>query len=160
MSRLVVLFAVTSLNFGLGIIVFTRNPRHWVNRSFSLFAISVACWSGAQVTNLLGVEPAIFWARWSFLMGGTTVLGLVFFFHTFPFSNELPRTKPFVLIALFALVISLLSTTSPWVVASATNTPRGRVLIYVALYAYFDDYVFSCVGYILCLYLSGTYAYE
>src|SRR5499426_895816 len=158
MSRLVVLFAVTSLNFALGIIVFTRNPRHWVNRSFSLFAISVACWSGAQVTNLLGVEPAVFWARWSFLMGGTTVLGLVFFFHTFPFSNDLPRTKPFVLIALFALVISLLSTTSPLVVASAINTPRGRVLVYGPLYPVFAAYVFTCVGYSLVLIIRRTKA--
>src|SRR5215467_11814306 len=63
MSRLVILVAVTSLNFGLGLIVLTKNPRHWVNRSFSLFAISVACWSGAQVTNLLGVEPAVFGSR-------------------------------------------------------------------------------------------------
>ena len=158
MSRLVILFAVTSLNFALGMIVFTRNPRHWVNRSFSLFAISVACWSGAQVTNLLGVEPAVFWARWSFLMGGTTVLGLVFFFHTFPFSNDLPRTKPFILIALFALVISLLSTTSPWVVASATNTPRGRVLVYGPLYPAFAAYVFTCVGYSLVLIIRRTRA--
>src|SRR5215467_10084409 len=158
MSRLVILFAVTSLNFALGIIVFTRNPRHWVNRSFSLFAISVACWSGAQVTNLLGVEPAVFWARWSFLMGGTTVLGLVLFFHTFPFSNDLPRTKPFVLIALSALAISLLSTTSPWVVASATNTPRGRVLVYGPLYPAFAAYVFTCVGYSLILITRRTKA--
>src|SRR5215470_7274925 len=149
MSRLVILFAVTSLNFALGIIVFTRNPRHWVNRSFSLFAISVACWSGAQVTNLLGAEPPLFWARWSFLMGGTTVLGLVLFFHTFPFDSKLPRTKAFIAIATSAAVISLLSIFSPWIVASASNTARGRVLTYGPLYPAFAAYVFACIGYSL-----------
>src|SRR5215471_10006311 len=154
MSRLVILIVVTFLNFALGLIVLTKNPKHWVNRSFSLFAISVACWSGAQVTNLLGIEPAVFWARWSFLMGGTTVLGLVLFFHTFPFDDHLPRTKAFLLIAISALAISLASTLSPWVVSSAANTPRGRVLVYGPLYPVFAGYVFACVGYSFVLMIS------
>src|SRR5262249_25226300 len=158
MPRLVILIIVTSLNFGLGLIVLTKNPKHWVNRSFSLFAISVACWSGAQVTNLLAGEPAVFWARWSFLMGGTTVLGLVLFFHPFPFQNPLPRTKPFLLIAISALAISLASTLSPWVVSSATNTPKGRVLVYGPLYPAFAAYVFACVGYSLVLIIRRTRA--
>src|SRR5215831_5154739 len=158
MSRLVILIVVTFLNFGLGLIVLTKNPKHWVNRSFSLFAISVACWSGAQVTNLLGIEPAVFWARWSFLMGGMTVLGLVLFFHIFPFDDHLPRTKPFILIAISALAISLVSMLSPWVVSSATNTPRGRVLVYGPLYPAFAAYVFACVGYSLVLIIRRTRA--
>jgi len=156
MSRLVILIVVTFLNFALGLIVLTKNPKHWVNRSFSLFAISVACWSGAQVTNLLGIEPAVFWARWSFLMGGTTVLGLVLFFHTFPFDDHLPRTKAFLLIAISALAISLASTLSPWVVSSAANTPRGRVLVYGPLYPVFAGYVFACVGYSFVLIARRT----
>lgn len=158
MSRLAILIVVTALDFGLGLLVLARNPRKWVNRSFALFAISVACWSGAQVTNLLGGEPAVFWARWSFLMGGTTVLGLVLFFHTFPFDNTLPRSKPFILVALWAAVISLLSIASPWVVASATNTPRGRVLSYGPLYPAFAAYVFVCIGYSLVLIVKRTRA--
>jgi signal transduction histidine kinase len=158
MSRLPILIVVTALDFGLGLLVLTRNPRNWVNRSFALFAISVACWSGAQVTNLLGGEPAVFWARWSFLMGGTTVLGLVLFFHTFPFDNTLPRSKPFIVVAIWAGVISLLSTASPWVVSSATNTSRGRVLSYGPLYPVFAAYVFVCIGYSLVLMVKRTRA--
>lgn len=158
MSRLAILVVVTALNFCLGLLVLTRNPRNWVNRSFALFAISVACWSGAQVTNLLGGEPAVFWARWSFLMGGTTVFGLALFFHTFPFDNTLPRTKPFTLIAISAVIISILSTTSPWVVASAHNTSRGRLLVYGPLYPAFAAYVFACIGYSLALIVKRTRA--
>ena len=156
MSRLAILIVVTALDFTLGLLVLTRNPRSWVNRSFALFAISVACWSGAQVANLLGGEPAVFWARWSFFMGGTTVLGLVLFFHTFPFNNTLPRTKSFIAIAVSAIVISLVSTVTPWVVASASNTPRGRVLTYGPLYPAFAAYVFACIGYSLALIVTRT----
>jgi Signal transduction histidine kinase involved in nitrogen fixation and metabolism regulation len=156
MSRLAILVVVTALNFGLGLLVLTRNPRNWVNRSFALFAISVACWSGSQVTNLLGGEPAVFWARFSFLMGGTTVLGLALFFNTFPFDNALPRTKPFFVIAVSAVLISILSTTSPWIVASAYNTSRGRVLTYGPLYPAFAAYVFACIGYSLVLIVKRT----
>jgi signal transduction histidine kinase len=155
-SRLLVLIIVTALNFSLGLLVLSRNPRNWVNRSFALFAISVACWSGAQVSNLLGGEPAVFWARWSFLMGGSTVFALVIFFHTFPFRNALPRSMPFVAIAVSALAISLFSTLSPWVVASAANTPRGRVLAYGPLYPVFAAYVFACIGYSLVLIVKRT----
>jgi len=157
-SRLAILLVVTALNFGLGLLVLTRNPRNWVNRSFALFAISVACWSGAQVTNILGGEPAVFWARWSFFMGGTTVLGLVLFFHTFPFDNALPRSKMFISIAVWAVATSILSTVSPWVVASATNTPRGRLLTYGPLYPVFAAYVFACIGYSLVLIVRRTRA--
>ncbi|HXJ86379.1 MAG TPA: ATP-binding protein [Candidatus Binatia bacterium] len=156
MSRLAILVVVTALDFALGLLVLTRNPRNWVNRSFALFAMSVACWSASQVANLLGAEPAVFWARWSFLMGGMTVLGLVLFFHTFPFDNKLPRTKTFIAIAASAAVVSLLSTFSPWIVASASNTSRGRVPTYGHLYPVFAIYVFACIGYSLALIVSRT----
>src|ERR1700730_3560795 len=158
MSRIGVLIVVTALNVGLGLLVLTRSTRSWVNRSFAIFAISVACWSGSQVTNFLGAEPAVFWARWSFLMGGAIVFGLVLFFHPFPFENSLPRSKPLIFLAVWAVVISILSTASPWVVASAANTPRGRVLAYGPLYPAFAAYVFACVGYSLVLIVKRTRA--
>jgi signal transduction histidine kinase len=158
MSRTAILILVTALNFGLGVLVLTKNTRSWVNRSFAIFAISVACWSGSQVTNFLGGEPAVFWARWSFLTGGTTVLGLVLFFHTFPFENTLPRSKPLILLTAWAILISIFSIASPWVVASAINSPRGRVLTYGPLYPAFATYVFACVGYSLVQIVKRTRA--
>jgi signal transduction histidine kinase len=91
-------------------------------------------------------------------MGGTTVLGLALFFHTFPFDNTFPRSKPFLLIAIAAVVVSLLSTGSPFVVASAINTSRGRVLTYGPLYPAFAAYVFACIGYSLVLIVKRTRA--
>lgn len=156
MLKLPVLLIVTALNVSLGLFVFSKNPRHWVNRSFALFAVSVACWSGAQVSSLLGGEPAVFWSRWAFLMGGSTVFALVLFFHTFPFENSLPRSIPFWFLTVFAATISMLSVFSPWIVASATNTPRGRVVTYGRLYPLFALYVFACIGYSLTLIIRRT----
>jgi PAS domain S-box-containing protein len=87
-------------------------------------------------------------------MAGLSLFALVLFFHTFPFQNSLPRSKPFFLLVSFAIFMSLASTASPWIVASAINTPRGRVLTYGPLYPAFALYTFSCIGYSLSLLLK------
>ena len=55
-------------------------------------------------------------------------------------------------------MISILSTASPWIVASAYNTSRGRVLTYGPLYPAFAAYVFACIGYNLVLIARRTRA--
>lgn len=151
MIQLTILISVTILNFSLGLLVLAKNPRHWVNRSFALFAIGVAGWSIAQVSKLLESDQPLFWARWAFLMGGFVMFALVLFFHTFPFTNKLPRSRPFIALACCALLIAVFSIFSPWIVQSAVRTSRGRALTYGPLYPVFAAYAFSCIGYSVAL---------
>jgi signal transduction histidine kinase len=151
LSDLVLLLVVTALNLSLGLFVYSRSPKHWVNGSFALFAVAVAGWSAGQVTRLAELEPSTFWARWSFFAAGLSIFALVLFFHTFPFKNELPSSKPFRIIALLAGTIALTSMLTPWIVTSAVVTPRGRVVTYGPLHPAFAAYIFCCVGYSLIL---------
>jgi signal transduction histidine kinase len=151
LSPLPLLVIVTGLNLSLGLLVYSRNPRRWVNRSFAFFALAVAAWSTGLATKVAGSEPAILWARWSFLAAALSTYTLVLFFHTFPSRNELPRSLPPRILTAFTFFILILSTFTPWVVAAAETTPRGRVLTYGPLYPLYAVYIISCVGYSLAL---------
>ena len=151
MSPLPLLVTVTVLNLSLGLLVYSRNPRRLVNCSFGLFALAVAAWSTGLATKVAGSEPAIFWARWSFVAAALSMYALVLFFHTFPSRNELPRSLPLRIVTGFTFLIVILSTFTPWVVAAAETTPRGRVVTYGPLYPLYAVHIFSCVGYSLAL---------
>lgn len=151
MLRLVILIVVTTLNFSLGLLVLFRNPRHWVNRSFALFALAVAGWSGTQVSNIVGSEPALFWSRSAFLMAGLSVFALVLFFHTFPSRESLPSSWPVVGLGISAIAMAVISMFTPWIVTAVARTDSGRSLTYGPMYRFFAAYTFSCVGYSLAL---------
>jgi signal transduction histidine kinase len=150
-TKLFVLGIVTALNLTLGMLVLARNPRHWVNRAFALFAISVAAWSASGATNIAGVSAPLFWARWSFLAGTVILFALVLFLYNYPFRNELPRSKAFLVLTAAASLLCVLSTFTPFIVQNATNTPHGRSLTYGSLYRFFAAYVLWCLGYSIFL---------
>jgi len=152
--KLSILVVVTTLNFSVGLLVLSKNARHWVNRSFALFALAAAGWSGTQISNLVGSEPPLFWSRSAFLMAGLSVFALVLFFHTFPFRKELPKSRPLLVFTLCAGAMAGISMFTPWVVTAVTKTTAGRALTYGPLYRLFAVYIFCCVGYSLILILS------
>ncbi len=147
MPQLGFLVLVSLLNFGLGALVYSRNTSHWVNRSFALFAFSIAGWSITQVSRLAGSEPALFWARLAFVMAGFSMFAMALFFQTFPFRNTLPTSWPIRILAASACAITLFSILTPWIVSSATRTATGRTLTYGPLYDAFAVYILCCGGY-------------
>lgn len=147
MSQIGLLLIVAVLNSGLGALIYSRNPRQLVNRSFALFAFSLAGWSLTQVSRLAGGEPAIFWARSAFFMASISAFALVLFLHVFPFQRSLRTSLPVRILGASAAAFSLFSVLTPWIVISATRTPTGRTLIYGPLYDAFAVYVACCIGY-------------
>lgn len=158
MPQLGFLVLVSLLNFALGALVYSRNTSHWVNRSFALFAFSIAGWSITQVSRLAGSEPALFWARLAFVMAGLSVFAMVLFFQMFPFRNTLPTSWPIRILGASACAFTLFSMLSPWIVSSATRTATGRTLTYGSLYDAFAVYVLCCVGYSVLTIIRNTRA--
>jgi PAS domain S-box-containing protein len=152
------LVLVSLLNFGLGALVYSRNTSHWVNRSFALFAFSIAGWSITQVSRLAGSEPALFWARLAFVMAGLSMFAMVLFFQMFPFRNTLPTSWPLRIFGASACAFMLFSMLSPWIVSSATRTATGRTLTYGPLYDTFAVYVLCCGGYSVLTIIRKTRA--
>lgn len=156
MPQLSFLVLVSILNTALGALVYSRNRRHWVNRSFAFFAFSVAGWSVTQVSRLAGSEPALFWARSAFLMAGLSLFAMALFIKTFPFQNVLPSSWPVRILGATCCAFALFSLFTPWIVTSATRTPQGRKLIYGPLYDAFALYVLCCVGYSVLTIIQKT----
>lgn len=156
MSQLSFLLLVSALNTSLGVLVFSRNRHHWVNRSFAFFAFSVAGWSVTQASRLAGSEPALFWARSAFLMAGLSMFAMVLFLKTFPFQNALPSSWPVRILGSTVCSLALFSLFTPWIVTSATRTPQGRTLTYGPLYDAFAVYVLCSAGYSVLTLIQKT----
>ena len=147
MPHLSFLLLVSILNTGLGVLVYSRNRRHWVNRSFAFFAFSVAGWSVTQASRVAGGEPALFWARSAFVFAGLSLFAMALFIKTFPFENSLPASWPVRILGASVSALALFSLFTPWIVTSAIRTPQGRTLTYGPLYDAFAAYVLCCAGY-------------
>ena len=147
MSQIGLLLIVAVLNSALGAFIYSRNPRLLVNRSFALFAFSLAGWSLTQVSRFAGGEPALFWARSAFFMATLSAFALVLFLQVFPFQRSLPSSLAVRILASSAAAFSGISLLTPWIVISATRTPSGRTLVYGPLYDDFAIYVVCCIGY-------------
>jgi hypothetical protein len=145
--QLSLLVFVSILNASLGVLVYSRNRHHWVNRSFAFFAFSVSGWSVTQASRLAGSEPALFWARMAFVMAGLSLFAMALFIETFPFQNALSSSWPIRVLGATVCAFALFSLFTPWIVASATRTPEGRTLTYGPLYDAFAFYVLSSAGY-------------
>ncbi|MBM2812533.1 MAG: Multi-sensor signal transduction histidine kinase [Chloroflexi bacterium] len=156
MSQIGLLLIVAVLNSGLGALIYSRNPRQLVNRSFALFAFSLAGWSLTQVSRLAGGEPAIFWARTAFFMATLSAFALVLFLHVFPLQRSLLTTLPIRILGASAAAFSVISVLTPWIVKSASRTPSGRTLIYGPLYDAFAVYVVCCIGYSITVLIQKT----
>jgi PAS domain S-box-containing protein len=152
------LILVSLLNFALGVLVYSRNTSHWVNRSFALFAFSIAGWSITQVTRLAGTEPALLWARLAFVMAGVSIYAMVLFFQVFPFRKTLPTSWPIRILGASACAFALFAMLSPWIVSSATRSATGRTLTYGPLYDAFATYVLCCGVYSLLTIIRTTRA--
>lgn len=109
-SSLITLVSV----FSIGVGVLLHNPHAKVNRQFTLFAVSVAIWSGGRVLYLTTPEHdvALFWAR--ITIAGTVFIPTLFLHFVFAFLKARPSE---ILFASYgASLLLFIANFTPWMV--------------------------------------------
>jgi len=147
--KLLVTSLVTAFNLGLALLVYLKDPSRWVNRTFAVFALTVAGWTvGTYLgSTYAGTPTGLLVGRGAFAMGGLMAYALLVFLHIFPTSSRLPRSFPVKVFGVLGATLTLAAISTPWIVATLTTEAGSPKVRYGPLYPLFAVYIVGSVGY-------------
>src|SRR3990172_10546240 len=147
--KLLVTSLVTAFNPGLALLVYLKDPSRWGNRTFAVFALTVAGWTvGTYLgSTYAGTPTGLLVGRGAFAMGGLMAYALLVFLHIFPTSSRLPRSFPVKVFGVLGATLTLAAISTPWIVATLTTEAGSPKVHYGPLYPLFAVYIIGSVGY-------------
>ncbi|MBN2058299.1 MAG: PAS domain S-box protein [Candidatus Saganbacteria bacterium] len=132
-------------NLTLGLMVLADNPRHEINRSFSLITFGIALWAIA-LYMLTGTERILLWGRLVFLGPAIIPAAFVNFSWTFPRKRfSISRLNFLVVNGAALLMIALVPT--KLIVDRVIHAPSGLIPVRGPAYQLFVLYAVCFMGY-------------
>lgn len=142
MSALINFVYLTSIiaTLSLGLLVFFQNPKHSINRLFSLFSLSILGWQISLYFfyTASDVDLVLFLGRLNFVFAQFIALSLFYFCSFFPTGQSFVNRKLLKLSTFLTIILSLITLFTPLIVLDEIITgPTSRNTIVGVLYFLF-----------------------
>ena len=133
------LVSIATLNLGIGLYVYLRNPTASPNRAFAFTALTICLWTAALAWGRF--QPASFdiAIRSAFAAGSLCPYGILLFLHHLGAAGDVHK-RLLRLMAVVAISMSVLSF-SPWMVTGVTRESYGMRPLYGFLHPLFAAYM-------------------
>ena len=129
-------------------LVYSRQPRHWSNRTFAAFAVTIVAWSvSVKMVYVYAASPAgLFWGRLAFATASLIGSSFIVFCHVFPDRKRLQLSQPTLYLTLVGVVVACLSLT-PLVLRQVVSVnPEHIQASYGPLYQLFGVFMLTAFG--------------
>jgi PAS domain S-box-containing protein len=133
------LASIATLNLGIGLYVYFRNPTASPNRAFGFTALTICLWTAALAWGRF--QPASFdiAIRSAFAAGSLCPYGILLFLHHLGAADDVHK-RLLRFMAVVAISMSVLSF-SPWMVTGVTRESYGMRPLYGFLHPLFAAYM-------------------
>ena len=129
-------------------LVYSRQPRHWSNRTFAAFAVTIVAWSfSVKMVYVYAASPAgLFWGRLAFATASLIGSSFIVFCHVFPDRKRLQLSQPTLYLTLMGVVVAGLSLTPLVLRQVIAVNPEHIQASYGPLYQLFGTFMLTAFG--------------
>jgi PAS domain S-box-containing protein len=129
-------------------LVYFRQPRHWSNRTFAAFAVTIVAWSVCvKMVYVYSASPAgLIWGRLAFATASLIGSSFIVFCHVFPDRKCVQLSQPTLYLTLMGVLVAGLSLT-PLVLRQVITVDPGHIQTsYGPLYQLFCTFLLTAFG--------------
>ncbi|MFH1826603.1 MAG: histidine kinase N-terminal 7TM domain-containing protein [bacterium] len=132
-------FYTVFTNLILGLYVLINNPRHEINRSFALIAVSIALWA-FSIFTLNSSQYFLLWGRLAFLGPAFIPAAFIYFSWVYPRRNFTIKKRHFIVLGLPVAILAILVPTN--LIIRDVFVSNGQIIpvrgpVYFVLLLYF-----------------------
>jgi PAS domain S-box-containing protein len=137
-----------AINLFLAGLVYFRQPRHWSNRTFAAFAVTIVAWSFCvKMVYVYAASPAgLFWGRLAFATASLIGSSFIVFCHVFPDRKRLQLSQPTLYLTLMGVLVAGLSLTPLVLRQVIAVNPEHIQASYGPLYQLFGTFMLTAFG--------------